>query len=182
MLVHMVSCYTGIMKFSGNETEVPHFSCFMPLEYISLKEHSRSRVLFHIRKEEAVMLKACPWCGRIHDSREDCGRKPMKKYRREENERGRNTRAWKRKAEQIKTDSHYLCENCLSQGVLTWDGLETHHIIKLRERPDLLLDDDNLVCLCEKCHKKADAGTISADFLRQLAKKRNNIPPDTQNF
>ena len=70
------------------------------------------------------MLKACPWCGRIHDSREDCGRRPPKKYRREESERGRNTRAWKRKAEQIKTDSHYLCENCLSQGVLTWDGLE----------------------------------------------------------
>lgn len=106
----------------------------------------------------------------------------MKKYRREESERGRNTRAWKRKAEQVKADSHYLCENCLAQGVLTWDGLETHHIIKLRERPDLLLDDDNLVCLCEKCHKKADAGAISADFLRQLAKKRNNIPPDTQNF
>lgn len=154
----------------------------MPLEYISLKEHSRSRVLFHIRKEEAVMLKACPWCGRIHDSREDCGRRPPKKYRREESERGRDTRAWKRKAEQIKTDSHYLCENCLSQGVLTWDGLEAHHIIKLRERPDLLLDDDNLVCLCEKCHKKADVGVISAAFLRQLAKKRNNIPPDTQNF
>ena len=30
MLVHIVSCYTGIMKFSGNETEVPHFSCFIP--------------------------------------------------------------------------------------------------------------------------------------------------------
>ena len=32
MLVHIVSCYTGIMKFSGNETEVPHFSCFIALE------------------------------------------------------------------------------------------------------------------------------------------------------
>ena len=127
------------------------------------------------------MLKACPWCGRIHDSREDCGRRPPKKYRREESERGRNTRAWKRKAEQIKTDSHYLCENCLSQGVLTWDGLEAHHIIKLRERPDLLLDDDNLVCLCEKCHKKQMPAQYPLIFAT-ACEKTKQYPPDTQNF
>ena len=34
MLVHIVSCYTGIMKFSGNETKAPRFSCFIALEHL----------------------------------------------------------------------------------------------------------------------------------------------------
>ena len=55
--------------------------------------------------------------------------------------------------------------------------LETHHIIKLRIRPDLLLEDENLVALCETCHWKADHGQIGADYLRELAKRRDETPP-----
>lgn len=118
------------------------------------------------------MLKACSYCGRIHDSKVDCGKKPKRMYRRTEEEQGRYTHAWDVKSEQIKERSHYLCEVCLEEGRLTYEGLETHHIVKLRERPDLLLEDENLICLCKMHHRMAERGEIPAEKLRKLAKKR----------
>lgn len=131
-----------------------------------------------MREMEAVpLLKSCKWCGRIHDSSFDCGRRPAKAYRRIEEDRGRNTRAWRRKAEEVKERSHFLCAYCFLNGILTYDGLEAHHIIKLRQRPDLLLDEDNLVCLCNACHRMADSGRIDAIKLQEAARKMQDTPP-----
>lgn len=121
---------------------------------------------------ENYMLKSCPYCGRIHDNSFDCGKKPKRISRRHESEEGRYTRAWRKKAALVKAECHYLCEYCLSKGRYTYEGLSVHHIVKLRERPDLLLDDNNLVCLCGRCHALADDGGIPAEDLRKLAKKR----------
>ncbi len=56
-------------------------------------------------------------------------------------------------------------------------GLETHHIRKLRERPDLALADGNLICLCGSCHERAERGDISAERLERLAAERDRVPP-----
>jgi hypothetical protein len=47
-----------------------------------------------------------------------------------------------------------------------------HHIEKLRENVDGLLDDDNLICLCGKHHKQADKGLIDKEYLKELVKLR----------
>lgn len=122
-------------------------------------------------------LHACKYCGRVHATTYDCGRRPKRTYQRDETERGRYTAEWTRKAEDIKERSHYLCAACLAQDVLTYEGLEVHHIVKLKERPDLLLEDSNLVCLCTRHHKQADRGEIDAKALYELVRQRDSIPP-----
>lgn len=86
----------------------------------------------------------------------------------------RNCHQWHQKAEQIKQDSKYLCAVCLDEGIYNYNNLEVHHIIKLRDAKEKLLDDDNLICLCRKHHIEADDGTISKDYLYNLVSKRNN--------
>lgn len=124
------------------------------------------------------MLKACGWCGRMHDINATCPRKPTQKGRKYEHrtdaDKLRNTYRWRMKREQIKQDAHYMCEVCKDQGHITSQHLEVHHIIKLNKAPDLLTDDDNLICLCTTHHKQADAGEIEPVYLRELAKQRRN--------
>lgn len=122
-------------------------------------------------------LISCKHCGRVHPANYDCGKRPVKRYERKESERGRYTRAWRNKSNEIKDRAHYLCEYCLSQDMCVCDDLETHHIIKLTDRPDLLLDDLNLICLCKIHHSMADRGEIKQKTLFELAKKRENNPP-----
>lgn len=75
----------------------------------------------------------------------------------------------------IREDSQYLCEVCRSYGVYNYDNLEVHHIIKIKDDPNRLLDRDNLICLCQKHHKLADSGEIEKSYLRELVKKRENL-------
>lgn len=84
----------------------------------------------------------------------------------------RNTHAWHTKAEQIKKDSKYLCSVCKEKGIYNYNDLEVHHIIKIRDDKSKLLDNYNLICLCVYHHKLADKGKIKADYLLNLAKKR----------
>ena len=92
----------------------------------------------------------------------------------------RNTTAWHNKAEEIKERSKYLCAVCVdlwkndhSFSRLTSEELEVHHITKLRDDPDLLLEDSNLICLCRRHHRSADRGHLTPDYLRRLAEERD---------
>ena len=118
------------------------------------------------------MYKACPKCGKIHDSRYKCsaGAKPI--YRGGEERAMRSTYAWTQKSKEIREKAQYLCEVCRDQGFYTYDGLEVHHIVKVRDNKDLLLDNSNLVCLCKDHHKQAEEGLLSARYLKQLAEGR----------
>jgi len=129
------------------------------------------------------MLKSCQYCGRIHAKDYDCGKKPVRSNRsRDEREAGRYTYAFTKKSLEIKEHSNHLCAVCWVEGRLTWDGLETHHITKLMDAPDLLLEDSNLICLCKRHHEMADAGLISADELRRLAAERDEGYPGGSGF
>ena len=124
------------------------------------------------------MLKSCQYCGRIHARGFDCGKKPKRsRYSRESSEAGRYSYAFTMKSREIKERSYHLCAVCLTEGKLTFEGLETHHITKLRDAPDLLLEDGNLICLCQRHHELADAGLISAEELRRLAAERDEGGP-----
>ena len=96
-------------------------------------------------------------------------------YKKTDEEKLRSTWAWTKKAKQIKEDANGLCEVCRAQGVYTYDNLEVHHITKIREDTNGLLDDDNLICLCVRHHKEADEGEIDAEYLRELARKRGKL-------
>lgn len=119
------------------------------------------------------MYKACSRCGKIHDTNYKCnvGKTYDNRYK-THTDTLRNTHAWHKKAEEIKEKSNYLCEVCKQEGIYTYDNLEVHHITKLRDNKDLLLDDYNLICLCWKHHKLADSGHIKSDYLRKLAMTR----------
>jgi len=116
-------------------------------------------------------LVSCSRCGKIHPRGYKCnvGRNWGVKT---DADKLRDQRRWKKKAAQIKRDALGLCEVCKDEGIYTYDGLEVHHITKLREDPSGLLEDDNLICLCRLHHQQADAGEIKADYLRELVKKR----------
>lgn len=117
-------------------------------------------------------LKSCSKCGKIHPRAYKCNIGRV--YKRTDDDKLRSRYAWTKKAIQIKNDAMGLCEVCKALGVYTYDGLEVHHITKLRDDPNGLLDDDNLIALCVYHHKQADDGKIDADYLRQLAKERIN--------
>ncbi len=119
------------------------------------------------------MLRSCSRCGRIHSDNFTCKNGIRRKYSATEENKLRGLSAWKSKRESIKERALYLCEVCRDQGDYSRKALEVHHITKLKDNPDGLLDDDNLSCLCIYHHKQADKGEIDADYLRQLAKKRD---------
>ena len=129
--------------------------------------------------EERQMLKACKYCGRVHDSSFDCGRRPRRtKFKRSEAELPRYSAAMNAKSREIKERQRFLCPLCLRVGDLRPKRLETHHIQKLRLHPELMLDDGNLIALCEVHHELAERGDVSAEALRQLAAERDRgIPP-----
>lgn len=49
-----------------------------------------------------------------------------------------------------------LCQDCEQDGRATAAN-EVHHIQKLRHRPDLRLDPNNVRCLCTPCHSRRTA-------------------------
>lgn len=115
---------------------------------------------------------ACSRCGKIHPKGYVCKvEKKHYKYSYKES-RMRSKSAWTEKSKQIREDANYLCEACKDKGIYNYRNLEVHHILKLRDRPDLLLDNYNLICLCKDCHRLADAGIVSVDYLQELAKRR----------
>ena len=86
----------------------------------------------------------------------------------------RKRTTWTNKSREIRERSLYLCAVCKDRGEISFDDdLEVHHIIKLRDNPSGLLEDDNLICLCVNHHKQADRGELSIDYLRQLIKNRD---------
>ena len=80
--------------------------------------------------------------------------------------------AWTKKSEEIREKAQYLCEVCRDQGKITYESLEVHHITPLREDSTLLLENNNLVCLCIEHHKQADNSELDRDYLRKLAEYR----------
>ena len=58
---------------------------------------------------------------------------------------------WERKRKAILRRDEYLCRQCRRFGRTT-SANTVHHIHPREERPDLELDDRNLISLCAACH------------------------------
>ena len=120
----------------------------------------------------SLMLKSCSRCGKIHPYNYKCNVGVDSNRYKTDEDKLRSKYAWTQKSKQIRQDANNLCEVCRDNGVYTYDNLEVHHVTKLREDVNGLLDDDNLICLCVDHHKQADAGEISKDYLLSLIAKR----------
>ena len=117
---------------------------------------------------------SCSRCGKIHPKGYVCKvgvRKKRYKYTYEESKL-RSKGVWTEKSKQIREDANYLCEVCKDKGIYNYRDVSVHHIEKLRDRPDLLIEDTNLICLCKDCHRMADAGMIDKEYLKKLARQR----------
>ncbi len=76
--------------------------------------------------------------------------------------------AWKKKRKEIK--ELYGCKCCLCGST---ENLQVHHIISINILPELRLDNNNLIPLCEKCHSNAHNGIISQTKLKSMIKHRD---------
>ena len=123
------------------------------------------------------MKRSCPYCGRVHDSRLNCGARPRRKKQAGEREQFRSPAAWTRKSMEIRERDLFLCRVCLAEGVLQWEGLSVHHIVPLAEDFARRLDSGNLITLCERHHEEAERGMLSRERLFALAESEPGIPP-----
>ena len=117
------------------------------------------------------MLKSCGKCGKVHGYNYRCNAGRIARTKTPD-QRLRSTNRWTNKAIEIKERSKWLCAVCLTEGRYNYDDLEVHHIEKLKDAPEKLLDDDNLICLCKHHHELADAGKIDAGLLKELVETR----------
>lgn len=93
--------------------------------------------------------KHCLWCGKKLVGRQrtfcddsNCNIQIFNKYN------------WAKIRERIiERDGH----QCKAVGCAITHGLSVHHIIKVIERPDLVMSDSNLITLCREHHEQAEA-------------------------
>ena len=115
------------------------------------------------------MYKSCSRCGKIHASNYTCNKGRIYIPNNE-----RNTHSWHKKAEEIKRKSNYLCELCKQEHRYTYENLEVHHIDKIKDKPERLLDDYNLICLCERHHTEVENDINMKEHLFELARQRED--------
>jgi len=60
--------------------------------------------------------------------------------------------AWARTREYIVERDHGECQPCKARGLVTTNNLIVHHIKPLEYKPDLSLDESNLITVCIGCH------------------------------
>ena len=119
------------------------------------------------------MLKSCKYCGHIHDSKYDCGKKPKNRKNITYIDRFRSSWSWREKREQIRNRDKNLCQVCIRNMYGTdrqynYDNLSVHHAIPIEEDYDLRLDDDNLLTVCAMHHEMAESGEIPYEVIKKI--------------
>lgn len=128
-----------------------------------------------------TLLKSCQYCGKIHEAKIDCGKKPkqVRKKTASKMDKFRWTRAWQEKREQIKERDKYMCVVCKTGKYFTdkkynTKDLSVHHIVPLLYDFDKRLDDDNLITLCSYHHELAECGKVPASELKEMIKSNED--------
>jgi len=117
------------------------------------------------------MFKSCSKCGKIHPTSYVCNAN-KRIYVGGEERKLRSKNKWTEKSKEIRERANHLCEVCRDEGKYIYNDLEVHHITKVKDDSSKLLDNENLICLCQFHHKEADKGALDIDYLRRLATER----------
>lgn len=105
-----------------------------------------SMVIKRLCKCGSIVGKSCSYCDGVRQTKTD-------DYRGTNEQRGYGS-DWARFARRYK-QLHPLCESCLIDGK-TSPAVDVHHIVKLKDRPELRLDENNVMSVCRACHKMLD--------------------------
>jgi 5-methylcytosine-specific restriction protein A len=62
---------------------------------------------------------------------------------------------WRKLRSIVLKESMFLCQHCLSKGIVT-PARDVHHKQKVRLRPDLRLERSNLIAVCRECHEELE--------------------------
>lgn len=124
------------------------------------------------------MLRACKYCGRVHDNKLICPKKPKRKRVAKAETRAsaiRNTNAWHVARDRTKSRDNYLCRLCLENydytiRRLNYENLEVHHIVPLVEEGKAF-SLDNLITLCHFHHSYVENKPEVRNYLLELAEK-----------
>lgn len=124
-----------------------------------------------------LMLKSCAYCGRIHDTKTGCPKKPIRKKYETGQNRFRSKNVWTKKSKKIRERDGFLCQICIRKLYRTtkqynYEHLEVHHIVPIQTDYDLRLEDSNLITLCERHHSMAESGEIPAELLHRIAEEQ----------
>ncbi len=119
------------------------------------------------------MLRSCPYCGRIHEKKYDCGKRPRQQKIRSKATLFRNSRKWREKREQIRERDKNLCQICIrnlygTKLQFNHEKLSVHHAVPLEIDYDLRLDDDNLLTMCDMHHELAESGAIPYEVVKKI--------------
>lgn len=123
------------------------------------------------------MFKSCSFCGKIHNKKNKCKKKLKILKEKSEEKKIRSKNKWGLKSKEMRKKANFLCEVCKEKGFFVFDNLEVHHIFSIKENKEKIFDDENLIVLCQQCHKKAESGKLSKNFLKKILEKRDETRP-----
>lgn len=72
----------------------------------------------------------------------------------------RSSQQWKNKRAEILLRDHEKCKICGNN-----DTLQVHHIYSLDSNPELRLENNNLITLCDRCHHEVHNQVYSTVYL-----------------
>ncbi len=102
-----------------------------------------------------MRIKRLCSCGRIVDGQCECTKaKNASKSDYRAGKHERYGRGWDRLSKRYR-EQYPLCQMC-EQECRTTLAVDVHHIVKVSDSPELLLDWDNLLSVCRLCHVKLD--------------------------
>lgn len=119
------------------------------------------------------MLKSCQYCGKIHDTKYSCGKKPQHQKKITYIDRFRSSRRWREKREKIRERDKNLCQICIrnlygADRQYNYENLSVHHALPIEADYDKRLDDDNLLTVCGIHHEMAEAGQIPYEEIKRI--------------
>lgn len=123
------------------------------------------------------MLKSCKYCGRYHQSKFDCGKKPIyKKYK--DNDVFRSSIEWRNKRDEIRSRDYNLCQICIRRlyntiNQYTYDDISVHHAIPIEQDYSKRLDNSNLITTCGYHHEMMESGKIPLAEVLEIINKQN---------
>lgn len=124
------------------------------------------------------MLRGCPYCHKIHDSKFSCGMKQKEYKKYSEADKFRKSTAWIKKREQIRERDLNICQACIRElrGTLikyNSKDLSVHHAIAIEDDYGRRLDDDNLLTLCAMHHSMAEKKIIPFKIIKKIIDEQN---------
>lgn len=136
------------------------------------------------RPEANQMLRSCKYCGKIHDTKFNCGKRPVQ-IRNSAIDKFRHAGAWEKKSLEIRERDHFLCQACIRNlpgtiRKLNYDNLSVHHAVPICKNWDARLDNNNLITLCSVHHEMAESGQMTLKTIRNIIDEQNSRidPPE----